>query len=65
MAFGWFKKNKNNRHPVPAEEQVSEVQEDEEPAPEAEPQKMATGEDNGIGGSIAECPSGRPMRFLR
>ena len=44
MAFGWFKKNKNKSPPEPAEEQVAEVQEDEEPAPEAEGQKMAPGE---------------------
>ena len=44
MAFGWFKKNKNKSPPVPAEDQVAEVQEDEEPAPEAEGQKMAPGE---------------------
>ncbi len=44
MAFGWFKKNKNKSPPVPAEDQVAEVQKDEEPAPEAEGQKMAPGE---------------------
>ena len=44
MAFGWFKKNKNKSPPVSAEDQVVEVQEDEEPAPEAEGQKMAPGE---------------------
>jgi hypothetical protein len=41
MAFGWFKKNKNKSPPEPAEEQVAEVQEDEEPAPESEGQKIA------------------------
>ena len=41
MAFGWFKKNKNKSPPAPAEDQVAEVQEDEEPAPESEGQKMA------------------------
>ena len=44
MAFGWFKKNKSKSPPVPAEDQVAEVQEDEEPAPEAEGQKVAPGE---------------------
>jgi fused signal recognition particle receptor len=41
MAFGWFKKNKNKSPPEPTEEQVAEVQEDEEPAPDSEGQEMA------------------------
>ena len=44
MAFGWFKKNKNKNAPEPAEEQVAEVQEDEEPTSDSEGQKMAPGE---------------------
>ena len=44
MAFGWFKKNKNKNAPEPAEEQVAEVQEDEEPTFDSEGQEMAPGE---------------------
>ena len=41
MAFGWFKKNKNKSPPVPAEDQVAEVQEEDTPAPESDPQEVA------------------------
>ena len=41
MAFGWFKKNKNKNAPQSADEQIAEVQEDEEPAPDSEGQEMA------------------------
>jgi fused signal recognition particle receptor len=41
MGFGWFKKNKNKRDHEPAEDQVAEIQEDEEPLPESEAQEMA------------------------
>ena len=41
MGFGWFKKNKNKRDYEPAEDQVAEIQEDEEPLPESEAQEMA------------------------
>ena len=40
MAFGWFKKNKNKSPPVPAEDQVAEVPEDDAPAPESDPQEV-------------------------
>jgi len=39
MGFGWFKKNKRDHEP--AEDQVAEIQEDEEPLPESEAQEMA------------------------
>ncbi|MGD2016266.1 MAG: signal recognition particle-docking protein FtsY [Desulfobacterales bacterium] len=45
MAFGWFKKNKNNSPPVPAEDQVAEIQEDDAPSPESEPQEEASAEE--------------------
>ena len=44
MAFGWFKKNKNKSPPEPAEEQVAEIPQDEEPAPDSERQEMASEE---------------------
>ncbi len=40
MAFGWFKKNKNKSPPVPVEDQVAEVPEDDAPAPESDPQEV-------------------------
>ena len=44
MAFSWFKKNKNRRHHEPAEDQVAELKEDHEPAPEIDAQEMAPAE---------------------
>jgi fused signal recognition particle receptor len=44
MAFSWFKKNKNKRDHEPAEDQVAELPEDEEPVPESEAQEMASEE---------------------
>ena len=41
MAFGWFKKKKIKSPPEPAEEQVAEIPQDEEPAPDSEGQEMA------------------------
>ena len=45
MAFSWFKKTKNRRHHEPAEELVSEVQEDDAPAPESDPHEVASAEE--------------------
>jgi fused signal recognition particle receptor len=42
MAFSWFKKNKKRRHHEPAEELVSEVKEDDAPAPESDPHEVAS-----------------------
>ena len=42
MAFGWFKKNKNKSPPVPAEDQVAEVQEEDTPAPESDRQEVGS-----------------------
>jgi fused signal recognition particle receptor len=44
MAFGWFKKKKIKSPPEPAEEQVAEIPQDEEPAPDSERQEMASEE---------------------
>jgi len=42
MAFSWFKKDKKRRHHKPAEELVSEVPEDDAPAPESDLHEAAS-----------------------
>ena len=58
MAFSWFKKNKNKSDHEPAEDQVAELPEDEEPVPESEAQEMAPEEipasEDQIAGSRAD-----------